>query len=366
MNRQIDLDQVNKRTSGGRRKRTAVILIVLVVLSLVGGGIFALSKLSFVQVLLSPISFVARLVNPVQLKEEDGRVNVLVLGVNDQTEGGLSDTILIGSISPIEGDPALISIPRDLWLNLAPHGYNRINAAYEFGGIAFAKARIEDILGIKIPYWVVVDFSGFKDIIDTLGGIRVCVDTAFSDSSYPRAGHEADLPTSNRFQTVRFKKGCQIMDGETALEYARSRHGTSGGDYDRALRQQKVIMAVKEKVFSLNLLLNPGKLVKLYQQFSAAVKTNVGLGEIQRLLEIVGRLGDISKAKNSVLDPATGLTYAPSQAVKNSQYGGADIILPTGEVFPRFTKQFKNSCLARRVKRSNDFCFSRRGSALLA
>ena len=258
-----------------------------------------------------------------------------------------------------------------------PVGYNRINAAYEFGGWNgsfdekqwFAKGKIE-VLGIKIPYWVVVDFSGFKDIIDTLGGIRVCVDTAFSDYSYPRAGHEADLPTSNRFQTVRFKKGCQIMDGETALEYARSRHGTSEGDYARALRQQKVIMAVKEKVFSLNLLLNPGKLVKLYQQFSAAVKTNVGLGEIQRLLEIVGRLGDISKAKNLVLDPATGLTYAPSQAVKNSQYGGADVIIPTGEVFPRSTKQFKNFFLAWRTashrERNNDFCFSRRGSALLA
>jgi len=342
MNRQIDLDQVNKRTSGGRRKRIAVILIILVVLSLIGGAFFALSKLSFVQVLLSPISFVARLVNPVQLKEEDGRVNALVLGLDTRASGALrnTDTILIGSISATEGDPALISIPRDFWLNLAPYcAPFKINSAYSCGGtqkngsfdedkgIAFAKGKIEEVLGIKIPYWVVVDFSGFKDIIDTLGGIQVCVDTAFSDYSYPNAGHEADPIISHRYKILHFKKGCQMMDGETALEYARSRKGTNGegSDFARVRRQQKVITAVKDKVFSLNLLLNPGKLVKLYQQFSAVVKTNVGLGEIQRLLEVVGRLGDVSKARSLVLDPVSGLVYHPSDAL----YGGY-VIIPSG------------------------------------
>lgn len=341
MSRQIDLDQIKKRRGSSRRKRALIALAIL--LPLVLGAVLIFSKLSFLQAVLAPVSFVARLVNPVKLKEVDGRVNVLVLGLDTRSSGwsGLTDTILIGSISPLEGEPALISIPRDFWLALPPCGSNKINTAYNCGGgvyqslpfnlekgIAFAKSKVEEILGIKIPYWVVVNFEGFKEIIDTLGGIEVCVENEFYDYSYPVPGRENAYPRSSRYEVLHFKAGCQHMNGTTALKYARSRQGTNGegSDFARAQRQQKVLLAVKDKVMSLNLLLNPGKLSQLYKQITSAVKINASFGEIQRALEIAVKLDDLSQVKSLVLEPSSELTYEPSFAVRKRLCGNCKIV----------------------------------------
>src|SRR4030042_6332704 len=121
------------------------------------------------------------------------------------------------------------------------------------------------------------------------------------------------------------------MTGEVALKYARSRMGTNGegSDFARVRRQQNVIKGVKDKTLSLNLLLNPGKLVELYQQLKEAVKTNAGFGEIQRALEIAGKLGDLSQVKSLVLDPDSALVYHPDPAL----YGGAYVLVPKGGNF---------------------------------
>ncbi len=343
MVRQIDLDQVQKVRVKSRRKKLLVALVIFSLLT--AGAVLALSNLGFLQTLLTPVSFVARLVNPVELKEVDGRVNVLVLGVDTRNSGwsGLTDTILVGSISPLEGNPALVSIPRDFWVKIPPYGQGKINTAYNYGGgastgngrefdvqkgVEFSKAKIEEVLGIKIPYWVVVNFEGFKEIIDTLGGIEVCVERAFDDYSYPIPGREKARPLSSRYEHLHFDAGCQMMSGETALKYARSRMGTNGegSDFARTRRQQKVIMAVKGKVLSLNLLFNPGKLNQLYKQLTAAVKTNASFGEVQRALELANRLGDISQVKDLVLDPDSGLVFHPN----NSLFGGAYVLVPKG------------------------------------
>jgi LCP family protein required for cell wall assembly len=334
MTKYLDLDAPRHKKRGRKLKRWLILLAILLAL---GGGLLAFSRTPFVQGLLAPVSFFARLLEPTKLTEVDGRVNVLVLGVDTRSSGwsGLTDTILVGSVSPLEGEPALISIPRDLWVTL-PCGNGRINAAYNCGGgvyqtavefdqekaANFAKTKIEEIIGIKIPYWVVVNFEGFKEIIDTLGGITVTVETAFDDYYYPTSDYKT--------KHISFKAGKQVMNGEKALEFARSRKGTAGGDFDRARRQQKVIMAVKDKIMSLNLLLDLGKLSQLYQQINAAVKTNASFGEIKRSLEIAAKLGDLSQVKSLVLDHDSGLIYAPSAQDKKRFYGGADVLLPKG------------------------------------
>lgn len=338
MNRVIDLD-VPKPKRGLKRKRWLIALAILLVLS---GGLLAFSRTPFVQSLLAPISFVARLVQPVKLAEADGRVNVLILGLDSRTDvfQGLTDTILVGSVSVAEGQPALVSIPRDFWVTL-PCGNNKINVTYNCGGGAyqtlakfdqekaanFAKTKIGEILGIEIPYWVVVNFEGFKEVIDTFGGIKVTVDTAFTDCDYPTPNYKT--------KCISFKAGTQTMNGEKALEYARSRHGTALGDFDRVRRQQKVIMAVKDKIMSLNLLLNPSKLSQLYQQINAAIKTNASFGEIRKVLELAGKFGDLSQVSSLVLDPASGLVYSPSIAERKKLYGGAYVLVPKAGNFTK-------------------------------
>ena len=330
MTKYLDLD-AHRPKRGRKLKRWLVPLAILLVL---GGGLLAFSRTPFVQSLLAPVSFFAQLLEPTKLVEVDGRVNVLVLGLDTRTDGfsGLTDTILVGSISILEGDPALISIPRDFMVKI-PNRV-KITTVYNYGGIKkdgkfdiqkgvdFSKSKIEEVLGIKIPYWVVVNFEGFKEIIDTLGGISVTVDTAFKDCAYPTPNYG--------YKCISFKKGTQVMNGEKALEFARSRHGTALGDFDRARRQQKVIVAVKEKVMSLDLLLNPSKLSKLYQQITTAVRTNASFGEIKRALEVGAKLGEIPQIKSLVLDPDSGLVYHPD----NSLYGIGYVIVPKeGETY---------------------------------
>lgn len=332
MNRRLDLDYRKKPFLQRISPRT--VLLVLFGILLLGGGAWALLRSSSFQALLTPISFFVNLSKPVSLQEVDGRVNVLVLGVDTRSSewSGLTDTILIGSISPLEGEPALISIPRDFWVRFNASGGGKINTVYNLrgtqsdgkfnyeAGVASVKSKIEEVLGITIPYWVVVNFEGFKEIIDTLGGINITVDAAFRDCAYPTPDYKT--------KCISFKAGPQVMNGEKALEYARSRMGTNGegSDFARVRRQQKVIMAVKDKVISLNFLLNLGKLSQLYRQIATAVKTNAGFSEIKRGLEISSKLGDLSQIKSLVLDPDSGLVFHPN----NSLFGGAYVIVPEG------------------------------------
>jgi LCP family protein required for cell wall assembly len=189
-------------------------------------------------------------------------------------------------------------------------------------GVSFAKSKIEEILGIKIPYWIVVNFTGFKEIIDTLGGIKVNVDVSFTDCKYPTDNPHRDI-------CVSFKAGPQMMNGETALKYARSRKGSINGDYDRVRRQQKIILAVEKKILSFSLLLNPGKLNELYRQFSSAVRTNATLGEVEKALELAVKMGNLSNVQNFVIDPASGLVYPPAST---APYGGMDVVIPKAGV----------------------------------
>ncbi len=179
---------------------------------------------------------------------------------------------------------------------------------------------------------MIVDFTGFKEIIDTLKGIEVCVEHTFDDNSYPIPGKEAAIPLSARYEHLHFDAGCQTMDGETALKYSRSRMGTAGegSDFARVRRQQKVILAVKDKIMSLSLLFNPGKVAALYRQFTGTIRTNVSLGEAQRALELLYKFDDeMENVESLVLDPQSGLTYHPPE----SSTGGAYVLLPKGGNF---------------------------------
>lgn len=214
------------------------------------------------------------------------RVNILLLGVDircDEEGPTHSDTIMVVSFDPISRSGAVLSLPRDLWVEIPGYGVNRINQAfflgeaYEYpgGGPQLARETVEAFLGIPINYHVAVDFKAFVDFVDLMGGIVVEVPERIEDSTYPDSCYGYDPFT--------IEPGRQRLDGATALKYARTR-ATFGGDVDRAGRQQQVILAVREQATQLNtlpqLLLNAPNLWQSYQE---NVDTDLRLDEILQL-----------------------------------------------------------------------------------
>ncbi len=222
--------------------------------------------------------------------EADGRINFLLLGMGGLGHDGpyLTDTIILASLDPETKQVALLSIPRDLVIPIPGYGWRKINNANAYGevkeagsGPRLAAQTISSVFAVPIHYYVRVDFAGFREFIDEFGGIEVCVDNTFTDYQYPTADYGT--------QTIRFEEGCQKMDGETALQFARSRHGNNGegSDFARSRRQQKVILATKEKVLSFGNLINPLTFRKLYGQYTDHVATNMELWELLRLANMV-------------------------------------------------------------------------------
>lgn len=216
-----------------------------------------------------------------KIQMADGRTNVLIMGVAGKEHAGedLTDTMILASVSFSRPKITLISIPRDLWI---PEIRTKVNSAYHYGGLSLAKESVTKVTGVPIQFGVVIDFSGFKDVIDALGGVEVNVETGFTDKLYPIAGKENDTCGGDRtykcrYETVSFSAGRQIMDGETALKFVRSRHaeGPEGTDTAREARQQKVIQAIKSKILSPEVYLNPIEDIRIYKVVRKLVQTDM-------------------------------------------------------------------------------------------
>ncbi|MCB0077667.1 MAG: LCP family protein [Anaerolineales bacterium] len=173
--------------------------------------------------------------------ENRGQVNVLLLGIDERPDEGdafRSDTILLTGFDPVARQVALLSIPRDLWVTVPGHGEDRINTANFYGGSTLAAQTVRDNFGVPVAYTVTLNFDGFTALIDAMGGVTVDVPEALHDENYPTPDYG--------IRTIDIAAGEQLMDGETALIYARSRYSTS--DFDRARRQQEIIGAVRAKL----------------------------------------------------------------------------------------------------------------------
>lgn len=250
------------------------------------------------------LSFIGQLTKLAQTSEnmlkgeESDRVNVLLLGMGGEQHAGgyLTDTIMLASIQPSTGNIAMVSIPRDMVVPLEGHGWRKVNNVNAFaeaespgsGGRAVSQA-LSKILDIPIDYYVRVDFVGFEQIIDDLGGVDVYVDNTLEDRRYPIRGREEAEDYDSRYEHLYIEEGQQHMDGSLALKYARSRHalGVEGSDFARSRRQQKVLQAVKEKLLSSNLILRPRTISNVLSTVSDHMATNIKIWEIVKLWDIV-------------------------------------------------------------------------------
>ena len=263
--------------------------------------------------------------------EKEDRVNILLVGIGGEGhEGGqLADTLIIANIKPSTNEVALLSIPRDLIVNIPGYGDRKINNANAFGeqdnlpggGAAFTARILSSTLNISIPYYVRIDFSGFKQIVDDVGGVEIDVERAFTDSQYPTLNYG--------FQTLVFKKGVQRMDGERALKYVRSRHGNNGegSDFARSRRQQKVLLALKDKILSLQLLTNPEATSKVADDLGKHIATNLKLWEILRLRSYATKIGN-GEVTAKVLENTEGGMLKAAEGLD-----GAYILVPRSKDF---------------------------------
>jgi len=221
--------------------------------------------------------------------EDTGRINFLLLGMGGAGHDGpyLSDTIILASLDVKNKKVALLSIPRDLVMPIPGYGWRKINNANAYGemekpgfGSDLAVKTISSVLQIPIHYYLRVDFSGFTEFINETGDLKICVDKSFTDNEYPTDDH--------KIQTISFSTGCQMMNGETALKFVRSRHGNNGegSDFARSKRQQKVILALKEKLLSIPTLANPLNIKRIYDQYNDHVATNMEIWEMLRLAKL--------------------------------------------------------------------------------
>ncbi|MFC1598846.1 LCP family protein [Patescibacteria group bacterium] len=256
--------------------------------------------------------------------EAEDRINILLLGMGGEGHPGpfLTDTIILVSLQPSTNKVSMMSIPRDLSIPITGYGWKKINNANHFGemkergtGPEFATQVIGEVFDVPIHYYVRVDFSGFEKAIDELGGIKIDVDNPFTDYQFPT--------DKFGYQTVSFEQGIQKMDGETALSYARSRHGTNGenSDFARSERQQKVLSAIKDKALSFTTFLSYRKITSLYDLFQDHVITNLQVWEMYKFAKMAKKI-DTANINNIVLDNGnTGPLY-------ETNINGAYLLLP--------------------------------------
>lgn len=221
----------------------------------------------------------------------------LILGVAGGNYPGkdLTDTIIFTSLDVQKKKITFISIPRDIWLD---EFKTKINSIYHYKGLKETKKIISQLLGQPIDYALIVNFEFFKNFIDELGGITVEVERSFDDYKYPIAGKENDLCGGDpefkcRYEHIHFEAGKQEMSGETALKFVRSRNaeGEEGTDFARAQRQQKVILAIKQKILSWEILTKPKKLIQLIKLGFLNIETDFPQQELPSLIKSFLKIG---------------------------------------------------------------------------
>jgi LCP family protein required for cell wall assembly len=266
-------------------------------------------------------------------QDEMHRTNILLVGTGggDHDAPDLTDSIIVASYNHITKTASMLSIPRDLYVKIPGYGSSRINKIYEnlkpdYGSpksLEILSDTAEIVAGIDIHYYLKVDFAAFRDTVDVLGGVDIDVKRAIYDESYPDDNYG--------FEIFQVDKGPHHFDGETALKYARSRHTTS--DFDRAQRQQQLLVAIKEKAMGKKILTSPMKLKKLWAAFSEHVETNMSFAEMAAFARIAKSF-DTSQIVSKVLRDIEmaqegAFLYTPEREF----YGGAFVLRPWGETY---------------------------------
>ncbi len=329
---EVNLLVARQKSAPKKILKKILIFLISIIVILAATVFFRASSLSEKIFVGQKTTFINKLIdffrggNTTLIGENLGQINILLLGVGGEGHDGpyLTDTIILAQIRPDIGEASLTSIPRDYLVDLPEGGgQEKINAAFALGltknkemdwdrGGAWARQMAEKISGLKVPYFAVVDFSGFTKAIDMAGGVDINVERDFTDSQYPDSG-VGFLPPQT------FTAGYQHMDGERALIFARSRHGSNleGSDFARSLRQQKILENFKQKVFTKNIVKTGSNINNLLTVFADHFHTNLSPAGIYRIYNLTEGLK--FKINSLSLDPETQL-ICPEVLASNGAY----------------------------------------------
>jgi LCP family protein required for cell wall assembly len=332
-NRPIN-QRVNHPTKKKRSRKKKVILTLLTLFILIGGAgvAFGASLIGNLDKALhgNIFSDVHALVSTTKLSGEDqGRVNILLAGdsADDPGHAGadLTDSIMLLSIDTKNHTGFMLSIPRDLWVNIPNYGQAKINSAntitnfsqsgYPSGGMGQLQEIVQTDLGIPVNYYALLNYNAFKDAVNAVGGITINI-----QSPDPRGIYDA-------YTQLSLPNGIDHLSGQEALNLARARGDNSAGDvsyglpnsdFDRTMHQRQMLVALAQKAKSLSILANPFKASKVFSSFTNNISTNLNFADVLRLNQLTKGM-DITKLQS--------ITYS---------YGGpngllTDYVAPDGE-----------------------------------
>lgn len=264
-------------------------------------------------------------------EKEKNRLDILILGIrgdsdeNAQEAGAyLTDTILVLSYDKETKKGSMVSIPRDLYVRVAKNREDKINAVYEMGlingnSLTYTKNLFSQITGVYIDNIVIFDFIAFKKIVDDLGGVDIKLAKPFTENN--QWGYEFNLPA-----------GDNHLDGQTALYYVRSRFSSS--DFDRAQRQQTLMLAIKEKALSLNILTDPITIINLIGTIKNNMRTDIDILDAKSLLGLAQNVADAGSNIKRYAINTDNLVY-------ESKIENIYILLPQGDNFANIKSKFK-------------------------
>ncbi len=271
--------------------------------------------------------------------EQEGQVNVLLLGMrgNNMPGGGLlADTIMLAMVRPQENKVALVSIPRDLWVNypgISTQGkINSVHSVFEEKGegkgMDAMKQVVSEITGAPVHYAVRIDFNGFKELVDTVGGVDVYLDEPFSEPTQfeGEAAANFSLPA-----------GKNHIDGQKALFFVRARYASS--DFERAKRQQQVLIALKDKLLSLGTLADFGKVNNILNVLGDDVRTDMDISEMKKFFDLANKTRN-PRIKQTVLDTSEGGLLYSTKA--DTPEGKTYVLLPAGGNYDKIKEAVKN------------------------
>ena len=325
-----DLRKIAKRSAIG------ILLVTLLVGGILLGSALWRARQIFKGGGPSALAFECN-IDPSKLSSEgDGRVNILLLGRGGPGHEGedLTDTLMVASLDPCQNEAGLISIPRDLYVRVPDNGSMKINSVYamlkqealaegktpaeaETVGIDAAERVTEDVLGIPIHYYIMIDFEAFRRAIDTVGGVTINVEEPLYDPS---------VAWENNWDPLIADVGEQHFDGHRALLYARSRYGSARGDFDRSERQRQILVALRNKVLSLGTFSNPLRISQLMGAFGDHVNTNLSIDDVTQLYSLAQEIDGDDVTSIGLADP-------PNDFVVTDNIGGLSVVVPRAGLY---------------------------------
>jgi LCP family protein required for cell wall assembly len=237
---------------------------------------------------------------PAQLKESNGRVTILIAGYSADDSGHqgatLTDSIMIVSIDQTNKKAVMLSVPRDLWVNVPGYGYQKINAVYQEGGMSLLEQVIQQDLGVDINYYAQINYTAVKAAVDAVGGITVNVQSSDSRGLY------------DPYTNINLMNGVHTIDGQTALNLTRSRgdgpgsYGFPNSDFDRIKNQQMVLLALKDKASNTSVISNPLKIATMVSALGDNVRTDLQINEMETVYSVMKSINSSNIQSSNISD----------------------------------------------------------------